>query len=96
MVKLREHSAALADCLDRVLAELYEAIPGLGTNLAIDGSDLPTYANGMRDLPNGKPREDYSRSTAPRVRSSVSSDGSSTNGVWVRCGSVACPASGYT
>jgi len=58
-VKLREHSAALADCLDRVLAGLHEAIPDLGTNLALDGSDLPAYANGMRDLPNGKPREHY-------------------------------------
>ncbi|HVE97320.1 MAG TPA: transposase, partial [Pseudonocardiaceae bacterium] len=54
-VKLREHSATLADCLDRVIAGLGEAIPDLGTNLAIDGSDLPAYANGMRDLPNGKP-----------------------------------------
>jgi IS5 family transposase len=58
-VKLREHSAALADCLDRVLAGLREAIPGLGANVAIDGSDLPAYANGMRDLPNGKPRTHY-------------------------------------
>jgi hypothetical protein len=58
-VKLREHSAALADCLDRLLVGLHEAIPDLGTNLALDGSDLPAYANGMRDLPNGKPRERY-------------------------------------
>jgi len=58
-IKLREHSAALADCLDRVLAGLHEAIPDLGANLALDGSDLPAYANGMRNLPNGKPREHY-------------------------------------
>ena len=58
-VKLREHSAALADCLDRLLVGLHEAIPDLGTNLALDGSDLPAYANGHRDLPNGKPRERY-------------------------------------
>lgn len=49
----------LADCLDRVLAGLREVIPDLGANLAIDGSDLPAYANGFRDLPNGKPREYY-------------------------------------
>ncbi|MGH4009124.1 MAG: hypothetical protein ACRDTH_13380, partial [Pseudonocardiaceae bacterium] len=36
IVKLREHSAALAGCLDRVLAGLPEAIPDLGANLAID------------------------------------------------------------
>jgi hypothetical protein len=58
-VKLREHSAALVDCLDHVLAGLREALPGLGANVAIDGSDLPAYANGMRDLPNGKPRVHY-------------------------------------
>ena len=57
--KLREHSATLADCLDRLLAGLHEAIPDLGTDLAIDGSDLPAWANGHRDLPNGKPRERY-------------------------------------
>ncbi|MGH3793868.1 MAG: transposase [Pseudonocardiaceae bacterium] len=58
-VKLRAHSAALADCLDRLVAGLRETIPDLGANVAIDGSDLPAYANGMRDLPNGKPREHY-------------------------------------
>jgi hypothetical protein len=58
-VKLREHSAALADCLDRVLTGLREAIPDLGANMAIDGSDLPAFANGHRDLPNGKPRDHY-------------------------------------
>lgn len=63
-VKLREHSATLADCLDRVLAGLREAIPGFGTNLAIDGSDLPAYANGFRDLPNGKPRDHYADADA--------------------------------
>ncbi|MGH3856383.1 MAG: transposase [Pseudonocardiaceae bacterium] len=58
-VKLRKHSSVLEACLDRVLAELREAIPDLGANVAIDGSDLPAWANGHRDLPNGKPRERY-------------------------------------
>ncbi|MFL6150467.1 MAG: transposase [Pseudonocardiaceae bacterium] len=58
-VKLREHGDMLTACLDRVLAGLREAIPDLGANVAIDGSDLPAYANGMRDLPNGKPRDHY-------------------------------------
>jgi hypothetical protein len=58
-VKLLEHGKALANCLDHVLVEFQEAIPDLGANLAIDGSDLPAYANGMRNLPNGRPREHY-------------------------------------
>lgn len=58
-VKLRKHGEMLTACLDRVLAELREVIPELGANLAIDGSDLPAWANGHRDLPNGKPREKY-------------------------------------
>lgn len=58
-VKLREHRSVLETCLDRVLAGLREAISGLGANVAIDGSDLPAYANGMRDLPNGTPRTHY-------------------------------------
>ena len=37
-VKLREHSAALADCLNRVLAGLRETMPTLGRTIAIDGS----------------------------------------------------------
>jgi hypothetical protein len=47
-VKLRQHSDALADCLDRVAASLQAAIPGLGEDVAIDASDIPAFANGMR------------------------------------------------
>src|SRR6266581_2212131 len=43
--KLREHSVALADCMDAVLASLREALPEMGEHIAIDGSDLPAYAN---------------------------------------------------
>ena len=57
--KLREHGDMLTTCIDRVLTALRERLPDMGTDLAIDGSDLPAYANGMRDLPNGKPREHY-------------------------------------
>jgi hypothetical protein len=45
--KLREHSDTLADCLDAVLASLRDRLPELGRDVAIDGSDLPAYANGM-------------------------------------------------
>lgn len=59
--KLREHSAALAGCLDRVVASLHERFPAMGENVAIDGSDLPAYANGQRFLSkNGPEREKYS------------------------------------
>jgi hypothetical protein len=59
--KLREHSEALADCLDRVIASLAEWFPELGRDVAIDGSDLPAYANGQRYLSkHGPERERYS------------------------------------
>lgn len=59
--KLREHSAALADCMDAVLAALHVELPEMGTHIAIDGSDLPAYANGQRFLRKGGPlRERYS------------------------------------
>ena len=49
-VKLREHSAALADCLDRVTAALQATLPGLGGDVAIDASDMPAFANGQRSF----------------------------------------------
>ena len=42
-------------------AALREHHPGKGANVAIDGSDLPAYANGQRFLSkNGPERERYS------------------------------------
>lgn len=59
--KLRRHSALLDDCIATVLASLHEELPGMGTTVAIDGSDLPAYANGQRFLSkNGPLRERYS------------------------------------
>lgn len=59
--KLREHSAALADCLDRVTASLHKLMPGMGENVALDGSDLPAYANGQQFVRKGGPeRERFS------------------------------------
>ncbi len=60
---LREHSEALADCVDAVLCSLAERLPELGHEVAIDGSDLPAYANGQRfKSKNGPERapEEYS------------------------------------
>jgi hypothetical protein len=60
-VKLRENQPALADCLDAVTAELQDALPEYGVDVAIDASDLPAYANGQRYVYSGGPeRERFS------------------------------------
>jgi hypothetical protein len=51
--KLRTYSDMLAACIDRVTAGLHDAKPGMGANLAIDGSDMPAYANGQRFVSKG-------------------------------------------
>src|ERR1700724_1551939 len=51
--KLREHGDMLAACIDRVLATLHEAHPEMGQTVAIDGSDMPAYANGQRYVSRG-------------------------------------------
>ena len=51
-VKLREHGDMLTACLDRVLATLHEAHPEMGQTVAIDGSDMPAYANGHKHVGN--------------------------------------------
>jgi hypothetical protein len=53
--KLRAFKPLLDACLDRVTAALHEQIPELGTTVAIDGSDMPAYANGQRYLYKGGP-----------------------------------------
>jgi hypothetical protein len=53
--KLREHGDALAKCIDAVLAKLHDAKPEMGRTVAIDGSDLSAYANGMRHVRHGGP-----------------------------------------
>ena len=59
--KLRQHKHLLDACIGSVLDRLREAHPGMGENIAIDGSDLPAYANGQRYLSkNGPERERYS------------------------------------
>jgi Transposase domain (DUF772) len=56
--KLRRVDDLLAACINRVLASLRDALPGMGEHVAIDGSDLPAYANGHpagRGDPTGPP-----------------------------------------
>jgi hypothetical protein len=60
-VKLRLHSDKLADCLDSIARSLQVEFPGIGTDVAIDGSDLPAFANGQRFVSkNGPERERFS------------------------------------
>jgi hypothetical protein len=55
--KLRAYKALLDACLDAVTAALHVAHPDMGTDVAIDGSDLPAYANGQRFVSkNGRER----------------------------------------
>jgi hypothetical protein len=52
-VKLRLHGDLLAGCLDKALAELHSVHPEMGAAVAIDGSDLPAYANRQRYVKRG-------------------------------------------
>ena len=55
--KLRAYKPLLDSCIAAVLDRLREANPGMGENIAIDGSDLPAYANGQRFVSkNGRER----------------------------------------
>jgi DDE family transposase/transposase-like protein DUF772 len=58
--KLRAHGDKLERCIDGVVAGLRSKLPSYGRDLAIDASDMPAYANGMRLKANGEEREHYS------------------------------------
>jgi hypothetical protein len=59
--KLRKERERIAGCIDALTAALREAHPDMGTEIAIDGSDMPAYANGQRFLYNhGPERQAYS------------------------------------
>lgn len=53
--KLRGNGPMLDACVAAVLASLRSELPGFGDTIAIDGSDLPAYANGQRFLFNHGP-----------------------------------------
>ena len=66
-----DHAAlreALAGCLDQVITALHEAKPEMGQAVAIDGSDLPAYANGHKHVgnKNGPLRKKFSDEQALR------------------------------
>jgi transposase, IS5 family len=59
--KLGANAPAVGRCIDAVVEGLKEKLPNYGTDLAIDASDMPAYANGQRFLSNGGPeRERFS------------------------------------
>ncbi len=59
--KLRDNGEMVERCIDGVIASLKDKLPKYGTDLAIDASDMPAYANGQRFLSNGGPeRERFS------------------------------------
>jgi hypothetical protein len=59
--KLRDNGEMVEHCIDGVVRALREKLPSYGTDLAIDASDMPAYANGQRFLSKGgKERERYS------------------------------------
>jgi len=59
--KVRENQPALADCLDAILAALHAEMPEMGSDVAIDASDLPAFANGQRYVSQGgRERERFS------------------------------------
>jgi len=59
--KLRQYGDIFAACLDHVTVSLHAQLPEYGRNIAIDGSDMPAYANGQRFVSkHGPERERYS------------------------------------
>ncbi len=57
--KMRANGDMLERCIDSVVAGLKDKLPSYGTDLAIDASDMPAYANGQRYLSNGGPEREH-------------------------------------
>jgi len=57
-VKLRTYSDMLDRCIAKVVAGLHAEHPNMGTNIAVDGSDMPAYANGQRFVRKGGPERE--------------------------------------
>jgi len=98
--KLRTHSDALADCLDRIAASLQTAIPQVGEDVAIDASDMPAFANGQRYVSqHGRERErfcdadaSWGHRSAVSTRKGAGSTGTSCN--WRPAPKRACRSRG--
>lgn len=71
--KLRDNGEKVERCIDAVVEGLKVKLPDYGTDLAIDASDMPAYANGHHYTPKGDLRKLFSDADATwGHRSSVS------------------------
>jgi hypothetical protein len=57
--KLRENGEMVERCIDGVVEGLRSRLPSYGTDLAIDASDMPAYANGQRYVYKGGPERNW-------------------------------------
>jgi hypothetical protein len=57
--KMRANGDMLERCIDSVVAGLKDKLPSYGTDLAIDASDMPAYANGQRYVYKGGPERNW-------------------------------------
>jgi hypothetical protein len=57
--KLRDNGESIERCIDAVVEGLKAKLPSYGTDLAIDASDMPAYANGQRYVYKGGPERNW-------------------------------------
>jgi Transposase DDE domain/Transposase domain (DUF772) len=57
--KLRDNGEKVERCIDSVVEGLKAKLPTYGTDLAIDASDMPAYANGQRYVYKGGPERNW-------------------------------------
>lgn len=57
--KMRANGDMLERCIDGVVEGLKAKLPSYGTDLAIDASDMPAYANGQRYVWKGGPERNW-------------------------------------
>ena len=57
--KLRDNGESVERCIDSVVEGLKAKLPTYGTDLAIDASDMPAYANGQRYVYKGGPERNW-------------------------------------
>jgi Transposase DDE domain/Transposase domain (DUF772) len=57
--KLRDNGEMVQRCIDCMIEGLKSKLPDYGTDLAIDASDMPAYANGQRYVYKGGPERNW-------------------------------------